>query len=517
MEPAPASPRGAYGRIGLGAAIQFVGVIVQQLLRFSSNWLIARLFGPGVLGLYSLAFTSWSAVEMSFSGGLIRAIMRYVPHHQARDEAPETKGTVGLALATAVVGGGVLALTIFLLADTIAVHVLNKPETAPVLRVLAVLMPLAATSAVVWATARALGSFMFIVYQFMIVPAVFVGGIVLAWVAHGGAPLLAAAYGLSLLLPLVPLWAYHNRLVRSLQALRPRFLARAFLSFAGIGALMWLAEYVARNIDIVLVGRLCPATEVGIYNVATRNATLCSTVMVSINAFFMPTVSSLYSAGRMDEFRTIFRKGTLWILIVGAPLIVYAMAFSQPIMLFFGRNFGGGAWALWILALAQLFNQGTGLVASALSMANRQHSVLVANIIGVLVTVGLCQLLIPRYGLNGAAVAMAGSVVFVNLTLCAWAYLKLRLSPLSPSYFKPLIAAGCSGVVSQLLLRVIPLAPAPQAPRLVDIVLTLLVGMAFFAPLYVLVMWLLGMKEEGLGALRAVRSGLNKRSRAAAE
>lgn len=501
-------------RIGLGAAFQFVGVITQQVLRFGANWIIAHFLGPGANGLFSLSVTSWSSVEMSFSGGLIRAIMRYLPHHLARDERAEARGVVRLGLYVAGLGGVTLGALLYVCSDFIATTILKKPETAPLIRIMALVTPLDAISTVMWATARALGSFTFIVYQFMVLPTLFLLFIAIIAILQGDPKLLAWAWFGAYLLPLIPLWSYHNRLTRTLGEVAPHLLARPFLAFAGIGAAMWLAEFIARNIDLVLVGRMGTLAEAGIYAVASRNATLCSTVMISINAFFMPTISSLHSAGRMDDFRALFRKGTLWILIVGAPLAVYAMAFSQPMMLFFGRSFGVGAWALWLLAAAQLFNQGTGLIASALLMANRQHGVLVVSILGLGVTTGLCLLLIPLYGFNGAAMAMAASVIFVNLTLSVWGYLTLRLSPLSSSYFKPLVAAAAAGILSQIAVAHLPLASVHQAAgaHVGKVLLTLLVGMAVFAPLYLLGMLALGAKEEALTALAAVRSGLNRRN-----
>ena len=512
--------REQYGRrLGLGAAFQLVGVITQQVLRFLSNWLIAHLFGPGVMGLYSLSFITWSAAEMSFSGGMLRGVMRHLPHHLARDEHPEAKGAVRIGLYGACFGGLGLGALLYLLADPIAIHVLHKPQVAPILRIFAFITPLEAFSEILWTTARALGSFTFIVYQFMLLPALTVLFVVcVAWVG-GDVRLLAWGLLLAYLLPLVPLWGYHRRLMRFLDDVKPRLLWVPFLTFAGVNMLMWAADFGARNIDLVLVGRLRTLAEAGVYGVATRNATTCSTVMISINAFFMPTISSLYAAGRMDDFRDIFRKGTLWILIVGAPLAIFVMAFAEPAMTVFGRHFTSGAWALWLLALAQLVNQGTGLIGSALLMSNRQNSVLLVSTLGMAVTFGLCELLIPIYGLNGAAMAMSVTVVFVNLTLSLWGYAKLRLSPFSPSYFKPLLAAAVAGVVSQFVVGRLPLISlrAVGQHQLRQALVMLALGAVIFGTLYVLGMWVLGAKQEATTALRAVRSGLNRRNRTAAE
>lgn len=487
-------------RLGVGAAFQFVGIVVQQVLKFLTNWLIARLLGASTLGLFNYGLTFWSSVEMSFSGGLVRTIMRYLPHHIARQEEEQAAAVVRLNLLLGWLGGGVLGLLMYLLADLLAVHLLGKPETAPVLRLLALAMPLAAVSGVGWATARSLGSLWFIVYQFMLLPAVFVLAIpFVAW-RQGGASGLAWGFVVSYALPLIPLLWQHRRLTAFLPeraVLRP--VLRACLAFLGVACLMWFAEFVARNIDLLLMGRLRTNAETGIYTIASRTATLPSMVMVAFNAFFSPTVSALYAHQRLEELRSTFSRASLWILIVGAPPLALLMALAQPVMAFFRPEFTAGALALWILCAGQVFNLGTGLISTVLMMADRQHSVLYSNLVGMVISGGLCLWLIPVWGVNGAALATAVTVVLVNLAQCWWGYRTLRVSPLSRSYPKPLLAALVAGLATSL-----------AAPHCGGTVMQLVAGTAVFLVLYVLALLALGAKGEAVAALRALRPGGRK-------
>lgn len=489
-------------RIGVGAATQFVGVVVQQVVKFLTNWLIGRLLGASVLGVFSLGFTFWSAVQMSYSGGLMRAIMRYLPHHVARDEVDQAGGVVKLGVYAAWIGGGVLAVIMYLLAGPVAIHVLNKPATAAVLRIFALAMPLAAVSCVIWATARSLGSLTFIVYQYMTVPAIFLVFVAPVAMLRGDASLLAWGFLASYLFPLLPLYTYFRRITNFLRSAGWRSVARPFAAFAGIAGLMWLAEFVSRNIDLFLVGRLRSAAEAGVYTIASRTSTLPSMVMVAFNTFFSPTVSALYANGRYEELRVTFRKASLWILIVGAPAIGILMALAEPVMRVFGKDFGVGGMALWILCLGQLINLGTGLISAALMMAGRQNSVLGANVAGVGITAGLCLLWVPHYGINGAAAAMAIAVVTVNLALCLWGYLTLHLSPLSGSYFKPLVATVAAGVGTHYL-----------QPHLHSLPPKLLGGVIAFCLMYIVAMMLVGAKSEALAAMGALRQGMNRKRR----
>lgn len=493
-------------RLGVGAATQFAGIAIQQVLKFGTHWLVARLLGASVLGLFNYSLTFWSAVEMSFTGGLIRMVMRYLPHHVARDEQEHAAGVLWLASGAAWLGGGLLAVIIYLGADPIAARLLDKPEAAQSLRVLAIAMPIAAASGVAWATARSLGSIMFILYQFVLLPLAFVVLIPLVRAADGGTTGLCWAFVASYALPFVPLVAYQRRLTRFLPRADVRPVVRAAAGFFGIACLVWLAEYVARNIDVLMVGRLLTTTETGIYTVAQRTSTLPPMVLVAFNAFFSPTVSALHATGRLDELRATFRRASLWIMIVSAPVLGMLMALATPVMAFFGQDFTGGALALWILCLGQFVNVGVGLIGVVLTMVDRQHTVLACNVGGLAVSAGLCLVLIPRHGIIGAAIATTTLQVLVPVTLSLFAYRFVGVSPFSRSYPKPLLAALVAGMATHFL-----------AAHLPGTLLQIAAGIAVFLGLYAAGMVALGEKEEALRAIRALREAAKRRRRKPAE
>ncbi len=492
-------------RLGVGAATQFVGIAVQQVLKFATHWLIARLLGASTLGLFNYSLTFWSAVEMSFTGGLIRTVMRYLPHHVARNEQGRAAGVLWVAAWAAWLGGGVLAAIIYLGAEPIARLILDKPEAAQSLRVLAIAMPIAAASGVAWATARSLGSIMFIVYQFMLLPFAFVALIPVVKATGGGATGLSWAFIASYILPFVPLAAYQRRLTRFLPRPEVRPVVRAAAGFFGVACLVWLAEYVSRNVDILLVGRLLTTTETGVYTVAQRTSTLPPMVLVAFNAFFSPTVSALYATGQLEELRATFRRASLWIMIVSAPVLGMLMALATPVMAFFGREFTGGALALWILCLGQFVNVGVGLISVVLTMVDRQQTVLACNVAGLAVSAGLCWVLIPRYGILGAAVATTTLQVLVPAALSIFAYRYVGVSPFSRSYPKPLLAALAAGLATHALAALLPGA-----------LVQLLIGGVVFVALYAAGMVALGEKEEALRAFRALREAAQRRRRSPA-
>ena len=90
---------------------------------------------------------------------------------------------------------------------------------------------------------------------------------------------------------------------------------------------------------------------------------------------------------------------------------------ADPVLTLFGEGFSVGRWALMILVLGQLVNAGMGPVGHLMNLTGhgRQSAVVYGTAAGVNVILNL--LLIPRMGLEGAAVATAFSMVLWNLWL----------------------------------------------------------------------------------------------------
>ena len=90
------------------------------------------------------------------------------------------------------------------------------------------------------------------------------------------------------------------------------------------------------------------------------------------------------------------------------------MVFAPVLLRAFGHGFGSGATALIILGAANLFAAACGPVDVVLLMAGRSGLSLMNNGIALAANIGLNVMLIPRYGINGAAIAWAVSLFITN-------------------------------------------------------------------------------------------------------
>src|SRR6266851_4108232 len=196
-----------------------------------------------------------------------------------------------------------------------------------------------------------------------------------------------------------------------------------FSWIASILPLMFLASagVLFGQVDTLIVGAIKGAKAVGIYGVADRGAESIAFVLIAAGSVFAPLVSRLYVAGEMDKLQRMVTKFARVTLMVSLPVALGLIFFGQWFLTFFyGPQFAEGREALAILSMGQLFSVAMGPVGMILIMTG--HEAKAATAIGWAAgaNIILNLAMVPRWGLEGAAIANATSIVVLNLLMIAW-------------------------------------------------------------------------------------------------
>jgi O-antigen/teichoic acid export membrane protein len=93
------------------------------------------------------------------------------------------------------------------------------------------------------------------------------------------------------------------------------------------------------------------------------------------------------------------------------------LAIGEPLLSLFGSDFTGGGAVLLILVFGILTRASIGPVESLLTMAGYQKSCAAAFALAVVVNIGLNVVLIPRFGLVGAASATTVAMLVETLAI----------------------------------------------------------------------------------------------------
>ncbi len=255
-----------------------------------------------------------------------------------------------------------------------------------------------------------------------------------------GAGALLLGLGLVGLIGPIPWRGWRDRALPVLRSARP----------LALHALLGLVMF---NADVLFLRGFHEAAAVGVYVAVYAPVSFFLNLGVTYYHSLLPTLARAHGEGRVDQ--SAYHLGVRQVLAFGIPVAVGGVLVADPLLrTLYGPEYlvGGPALRLLLLSLpvALLRNVGqAGLVAS-----DRHPLVLAASIRGAALNLILNALLIPRWGLLGAASATLGTELVRTLLVLRSARREGYEARIPAAGWRAVLAAGIMAVV----LWVSPLA-----------------------------------------------------------
>jgi O-antigen/teichoic acid export membrane protein len=134
-----------------------------------------------------------------------------------------------------------------------------------------------------------------------------------------------------------------------------------------------------------------------------------------VQQMVQPRLRRLVVRGDLPAVKEMYGASTTWLVITTWPAYLTMAIFAPLVLRVFGPDVVRGSTALTILCLAMLVASACGLVEVVLLMVGRSW-LSTANVLAALVVnVVLNLILIPEFGMNGAAVAWMAAIFVTNL------------------------------------------------------------------------------------------------------
>jgi O-antigen/teichoic acid export membrane protein len=219
--------------------------------------------------------------------------------------------------------------------------------------------------------------------------------------------------------------------------------AGGFWRFTAPRALASLAQITIQRIDIVLVAFLRGPAEAAIYTAATRFLVVGQFGNSAINMAAQPRFAELFAVGDRRTANTLYRATTAWLILLTWPLYLLAVIYGPEVLTVFGHSYRAGDLVMVILGCTMLVATGCGQVDMVLITSGRSSWSLANGLMALVINVSLDLLLIPRYGITGAAIGWAVAIGVTNLTPLAQLAFTLRLHPFGRA---TLIACGLATI-----------------------------------------------------------------------
>jgi O-antigen/teichoic acid export membrane protein len=408
---------------------------------------LARVLGAEALGIYALGMTLIGFLGVFNTLGLTQSAVRFVAAYNATGNFAQLHAFLWRGAAFLLAANAFFAAILLIFGRLIAAHFYHSPVLVQYLPWFALIMlfsVMAGFYGKVLAGYRDLARRTLIV-NFVGGPFVMLAGVLLVWNGLGlRGYLVAQVIGSAISMVLLIL------VVRELTPAAARFLShrgssleREVWTFSAAMLGIGLMEFLMVHIDRVALGFYMKASDVGVYSVAAAVVAYVPMVLLSVNQIFSPTISDLHTRGDRALLGRLFQSLTKWVIGLTLPLAAVVIVFAQPMMRIFGHDFESGWPILVIGTIGQLVNCGVGSVGFLLLMSGNERRLIKIQSVMAVVMVILNIVLVPVWGVTGAALAAAITNVGVNIWNLLEVRSVLKLSPYNASYFRllPPIAA----------------------------------------------------------------------------
>lgn len=465
-----AASDGDLGRVARGGALNLVGAVTYGAANFALIVVVTTQLGARGAGQFLIAVAVFNigvkVAELGAATGFIRMVSRTI----ALDRAAELPALVVVGLVPVALAGTAAAAVVWASAPELATLVGEDADSAVTtyLRTLAPFLPVVALYSVVVQGTRGFGTMRAQAFVEKIGKASAQPVVALVVLASGaGSRGLALAWVLPAVVAAVPAGLWWSWLARRAMAtggsasVRLVDVGRGFWGFAAPRALSQVFQVTVIWFDTLLIGALLGTREAGIYTAATRFLLVGTFVAEAIMQVVGPQISSLVSRGEHGRAQRIYQAATGWQVLLVWPAMVLIGAFAPVLLALFGQEFTDGAPALRVLVAAMLLASLFGPSDTVVLMSGRSSLSLLNTTVSVSLNVGGNLLLTPRYGLVGAAVAWALSIVVAGALPAAEAWRWLGLHPFGPTVpVTAVVAAATIGVPSAVALGVVGAEPA---------------------------------------------------------
>lgn len=442
----PGRPAPASGGLLRGGAINLVGSVINGLLTFlvvaalASRTSAAEVgaFMVGVGGLTIAAQTS----QLGSNVGLVRFVSRLRVLGGERQIRPMFRHALVPVLAFSACAGWVL----YAVAPVIA-EVLGAEDADRAVRYLQLMAPFVPAMAVFLVLAQGTQGFG------TMLPSVLIDRIGRSTLQFFGILILAtsdpvriaASWVFPYIVGVVFLAAWTRRLIGNLEGNVPvpeeEPPTKEFWTFCLPRGLASTFQISMLWLDTILIAFLRSPEEAGVYSVASRFLVIGTLVVASLLQATNPRLAEHFALDDHPRASALYRRTSGWLVTLVWPAYIMIFAFAPWLLSLFGEEYASGVTALRIVSGALMLSAACGSVDMVLLMGGRSSLSVVNWGLALIVYLILNFVLIPDYGIEGAAVAWAASIVVRNVIPLFEVWALMRLNPFSKAYFHAGIAA----------------------------------------------------------------------------
>ncbi len=269
---------------------------------------------------------------------------------------------------------------------------------------------------------------------------------------------LCAVYGVAALCNLVYLISLGKISLRPDWQFLDWKLVRSYLLYTGFLILSAVASVLAPSLSSFFITAQLGLDFTGVFAIATYIAVMVSIPSRALNAISQPQLAEALKNNDMKQASTLLKQASNNLFLVGTFILLVIWVNIDLIfhVLPNGETYAVAKNVVWILGVSQLLVASLGLSLSAINYSKHYYFSLIFSALLTISAIVLNNYLIPRWGMDGAAVANLLSYALYYICLLVVARLFVGVNMLCKGHLKTLIVAMVVVALNAFCLHYLP-------------------------------------------------------------
>lgn len=438
-----------------GALILLLGTLLSKVLTYLYTILIARYLGPSPYGLISLGFSIVGIFGLLAAFGIPEGLLRYIPFYKGKNDAQRIQAVISFGLKLTFILSIIFSILLYLSSTFISLNIFHDSELIPILKLFSLIIPIVILCYNFEVIIQAFRQIKYTVYSRNIGENLAKLILTILFLVLG-LKLLGAviAYILAMLIGVLLMFYFIQTKIYKIPNLFKKYPAvkKELLSYSTPLMFNNLFIFLFIWVDTIILGYLKDSSIVGIYNAAVPSARLIYIIPTVLLALYTPTLMEGYASTK-EIPKLLYKTITKWIFLICLPILFLLAFFSKSFLnIFFGGIYSSGYTALIILLFGNFIYSMAFSTENNLLALKKSKVVMLNKVFSGSLNVILNFVLIPIYGINGAALATSSSLILEALLINIENFYFTRIIPYKLNYIKPVVCSILSLIIIKYLV-----------------------------------------------------------------
>jgi O-antigen/teichoic acid export membrane protein len=407
------------------SSIVTIAKILGVILGFTTNIIIARYYGADTVGVVALVNSFIAIASLFVLFGTNTSIIKLIPQYQAKYSISSSYYIFKKSLTFIFVVGIFITVLLYFISPTIAETIFKNSDLTPYFIVASFFIFFISAKELNLGALRGLHDIKIFSILNLLPSAITLLAIIISTFHFYDKSMPIYIYILVPAFMFIVTYyfitiKFKEKLPKKQEITINKIKFQEILTISFPMLLISSMHLVMSQTDIIMIGIYMSESDVGLYVVAIKLALLTSFVLNAVNSVVSPKFSLYYHSGDMEALKKTAKDSSKLIFYTTFPILLFLLIFGKYILGIFGEEFESAYIILVILIAGQIINVYAGSIDSFLIMTGYQNNFQNILIFGLIINVVLNIILIPIYGLIGAAIA-------TTLSFIIWKILALML------------------------------------------------------------------------------------------